>query len=202
MRPSEKYGVFMRHAKKLTNSRVVKDHHRRDVLEGVKHFDDGRLAVTDGHRLYHLKDVDHGKGDNLITPSGRLIKKKGYPDVMRLMPDSTPDQEMYLAVKELFIGADGSALAGKVAGVTPSMTFKGNHLSFVSDQITFKHELSKTFEGDEFYSNAQYWVDALNLFKALGYDQVCLKTFGRVRPFLLGSLDRKLEVIILPIRRL
>lgn len=194
------YETFMKHAKRLTNSKVAKDHHHSSVLQGVKHFEDGRLAVTDSHRLYFF-NAGHDKGDKLITPDGREIKKVNYPEVTRLIPDSDPKQEIYHDVKDLMVGADCVVTLAKAEGVVPEMSYKGNILSALLPESSFTHELSKAYEDGELLSNASYWLDALKLFRALDYDKVCLKVHGNLRPFILESLDRKLLVVLLPIRR-
>lgn len=193
------YEIFMTHAKKLTNSKVAKDHHST-ALQGVKHFEDGRLAVTDSHRLYIFK-TNHGKGDKLITPEGREIKEGNYPEVSRLIPASDPKQEIYHDVKDLMVGADCITALAKAEGLIPEMSYENNTLSFRSPESSFTHELQKAYEDGELLSNASYWLEALKLFWALDYDKVCLKTYGNVRPFILESLDRKLLVVIMPIRR-
>src|SRR5690625_4135626 len=99
---TKEYKTFMRHAKRVTNSNAAES---RQVLKGVKHFEDGSLAVTDSHRLYLIKDI-HDKGDTIITPDGKKIEGN-YPEIQRLIPDrGTGNITMTINVNEMLKGTE------------------------------------------------------------------------------------------------
>ena|SRR5690625_1304224 len=198
---TKEYKTFMRHAKKITKSAAAGN---RPVLKGVKHFEDGSLAVTDSHRLYLIKDM-HDKGDTNITPDGQELEGN-YPEIHRLIPDrGVGNITMTINVDEMLKGADIILTANTAADVDNApMHWDGDILYMdVPETIAARYELPEdhTLETIEsFSSNAKYWVDALKLFKAFKYTEVVLEITNRIRPFTLTSPDGKLLALLMPIR--
>ncbi len=197
---TEDYKIFMRHAKKLTNSDAAKT---RLVLKGVKHFVDGSLAVTDSHRLYLVEDI-HDKGETLLTPDGKKIDER-YPNIHRLIPDrGVGNVTMTINVNEMLKGTEIILTANTAAGVDSPMYQEKNELRMdIPETIVAKYKLPEDYaltEGFEIASNAKYWVDGLKLFKAFKYEEIKLEFHGRMRPFTMYSPDDKLMVLILPVR--
>src|SRR5699024_9010957 len=195
----EMYETFMRHAKKITDSKII----QREVLKGVKHFEDGSLAVTDSHRLYLLKDA-HGLGkDTLLSPAGKKIEG-AYPNIERLLP-TNPGSSITVDVNELFKGIDIIHVGAKIIDGDYCMNWKGKELSYYpldENLVSATYELP--FELPTEYtlsSNVKYWFEALQLFKAFRYPEVEINFHGKLRPFTVSSLDGKLTALILPIRR-
>lgn len=195
------YKKFMAHAKKLTNSPVIEE---REVLTGVKHYEDGSLAVTDAHRLYMAYDI-HDKGDCLLSPTGAEVDGK-YPDITRLFPYEDDANKLTLNVNEMLQGVDFILTSVKAAGKGTkhyAMKWDEDILShyYPENPVSAKYNLSvKLPDADPLFSNAQYWLDALKLFKSFGYTEVEFQYHGRVRPFVMKSLDNKLKALILPVR--
>lgn len=192
------YKTFMRHAKRVTDSGAVE----RQVLKGVKHFEDGSLAVTDSHRLYLIKDI-HDKGDTIITPDGQELEGS-YPDIQRLIPDSY-ETSMSINVDEMLKGTDIILTAITAADVNNApMHWEKDVLRMdIPETIAARYELpgDHTLETSEsLSSNAKYWVDALKLFKAFRYTVVELRITSRMRPFTLTSPDGRLLALLMPIR--
>lgn len=189
------YKAFMKHAEKLIKSEAVAT---RPALQAVKHFENGDLVVTDSHRLYYAKDI-HDKGEALLTPSGKEVKGN-YPDIKRLFP-TDPKYSFMLDVDNLTKGVDIILTAAKVVNAKiPQMLYAENVLSFDSDEVKAKYEMPHSIDM-KLWSNAQYWMDALKLFKAFKYTELVLNIHGNVRPFTLVSPDGKLTALLLPIRR-
>ena len=196
---TKEYETFMRHAKRVTKSEAAEG---RQVLKGVKHFEDGSLAVTDSHRLYLIKDI-HDKGDTLLTPDGKKLEGN-YPEIHRLIPDSF-ETSMTINVVEMLKGAEIMLTANSVADVdnAPMHWDKDVLRMEIPETIAARYELPEdhTLETSEaLSSNAKYWVDALKLFKAFKYTEVELRITSRLRPFTLTSPDGKLLALLMPIR--
>lgn len=186
----------MKHAEKITKSRITAT---RPVLKGVKHFDNGDLAVTDSHRMYYVKDL-HDKGEALISPAGKKMKGQ-YPNVTRLFPANEPEYQLTFDLDELEKGVDIILTAAKaVRAEPPAMSYAENILFFDSEKIKARYGLSKSIDM-YLYSNAQYWLDALRMIKALKYKEITLNIYGKLRPFTLVTLDERVTALLLPIRR-
>src|SRR5690625_4436302 len=63
--------------------------------------------------------------------------------------------------------------------------------SCISEEVIASYELSIDDVGMNIWSNAQYWLDALRMFKAFKYKEIELKLYDKMRPFTLGSPDKK-----------
>lgn len=194
---SVNYKRFITHAKRVTRS----EHISRPVLKGVNHFEDGSAVVTDAHRLYLVKDI-HEKGPGVLDPYTNKKIEKSYPDVFRLLPDNFSYNDVF-NVDEFLLAADIIALMGRLENSDPTMRFEKNNLTYrgYSREVEATYELSKELPDEyTFHSNAQYWVDALKMFKAFGYTEVTFNFVSAVRPFTLVSPDEKITVLMLPMR--
>lgn len=190
------YKRFMTHAKRVVRDLPVE----RPVLKGVFHRMDGDLIVTDAHRLYLLKDVHEGV-ESVIDPfTNKKIEGK-YPNVARLMPSNDCDFQETIDVREFLLATDLLHLAGGMDKNPSPMSFEGNLLKSVTEDVTAKYELPTELpEGIKFTSNAGYWLDALKMFRAFKYPEIEFNYYGALRPFTLISPDEKLTALILPIR--
>lgn len=198
------YKKFMQHAKKVTNTGTTD---ARPILKGVKHFEDGSLAVTDSHRLYIAKDM-HCKDDSVLSPDGKQIDGD-YPEISRLIPTEFK-QSLTIGVDEMLRGVDIIYTANKVCNSdrhnmeNAFMRWKDNQLSMDEQEIlSTVYELPKAYqltEVEALYSNSRYWVDALKLFKAFKYKEVALNITNAMRPFTITSQDDKLTALLMPIR--
>jgi len=191
------YKTFMKHAEKITKSPVVE---QRKILQGVKHYGEGSAAVTDSHRLYVAEDIHELQGEPVLTPSGKEIEG-AYPAIARLIPTQVPEFTGTLQVDELIKATDIMVTAAKAVGEDPVMSLAENILFFDSDEVKASYELSIDDVGMNIWSNAQYWLDAVRMFKAFKYKEVELKLYDKMRPFTLESPDKKLMALILPVRR-
>lgn len=195
---SKDYKTFIRHASKVTKSPAIGE---REVLSGVMHYENGDMAVADSHRLYLAKEM-HDKGEVLLSPTGKEMKDQ-YPDIFRLIPDQ-PGETTKLDIDEMFKGVDIIMTGANAVNEEPVMSWKEDVLSFESEMLSAKYELSfnlPTESEQGLTSNAKYWHEALQMFRAFKYKEVEFSFNGSVRPFTLKSLDGKLMALLLPIRR-
>lgn len=205
------YNIFMKHAEFISKS-VSKT---RPILSGVLHHADGSLYVTDSHRLYAAKN-SHSRTDGaVIHPKTGEFIDGSYPDVTRLIPNNDPSGVIHIenvkqtleAVKVLFT-AGGIGL-GKVPKNKISIRLSSdddrkvtlkinkNELFNAEYFLTFADEVDPGFTID---FSAEYFAQALALFKDAGYISVDMNLYGSLRPFILTVYDKSLQALILPIR--
>jgi DNA polymerase III sliding clamp (beta) subunit (PCNA family) len=192
------YEVFMKHAEKVTkNAPEV-----RPVLKGVKHLENGDAVVTDSHRLYVAQNI-HTRVDGLVlTPTGKKIDD-AFPDLSRLIPDPfSANQKIQLEVSELLKAADMIASVGTVIdGKGGALEFKEDVIQYLSPFVKVKYSFYPNRFEEPICANANYLLDAMKLFNAVGCKAVTLNFYGRLRPFTLVNEDEDLIVLILPIRK-
>lgn len=101
----------MKHAAKVCNNASSV----RPILSGVKHSENGDAVCTDSHRLYVAKKIHSRIDGAVITPSGKTVDGN-YPDVSRLVPDSSYAKDtLQLEVSDLLKAADMVSSVGGLA---------------------------------------------------------------------------------------
>lgn len=197
------YEMFMKHAEKVTNNAPEV----RPILSGVKHLENGDLAVTDSHRLYVAKNIHSREDGAVLTPKGKTVDGN-YPDVSRLIPDSAyAKQSIQFDVQELLLVADMIASIGALAekeamsDKAPGMDFKDGVISYYNYQCKIKYSVTPVQFEVPILANAFYLLDAMKLFKAIGCQTVTMNFFGSSRPFTFSNEGEDLLILILPIRK-
>lgn len=199
---TREYKAFMTHAKKLTR-KAPKD---RTILKDVHHKEDGSLAVTDTHRLYVMKNGHEKKEEVIIDPIKNSEVEGNYPDIEKFFPLTTTilnekiDVEEWIKITELF------KLTKRLRGNEDSiMILTENKLKDKSvnpeEVVNLIYDLEGTLPEVDFRlaSNAEYWNDALRMFKASRIQEVVLKIYDPKIPFVLESEDGKIKALILPV---
>lgn len=197
------YKRFMRHAKNLTDSEVAKAS-TKQIIRGVKHYEDGSLAVTDSHRLYFVKDM-HDKGDCVITPSGQKLEGN-YPEIKRLFPESWTDSlvldtRKWLQAVELKVTAAKLAMKDNKEEVNKNfpVIWEEDMLSYLDLNIKAKTQIEDVAPG-KIALNVFYLHHALQLFDIFKYGEFEVRYNGSYFPLVLLSRDEKVQVVLLPIR--
>lgn len=187
------YKDFMKHAEVVTRSPAIVD---RQILKGVKHLEDGSLAVTDSHRLYIATDM-HGRTDGAVLDTKGKVIEGNYPEVKRLVPYHEPEQEITVKLKDLITTADIIySVIGKegyhvIDLREDSISYQVEDISInIKQEVTFKVPLSL---------NVKYLLDALKLLKSTGCDEITIKFYSRMRPILFEA--ENVQAIIVPVRR-
>lgn len=191
------YKRFITHAKKLTTNESIKD---REILQGIKHFEDGRVAVTDSHRLYVLDNLSEENRDIVLSVTGKEIEGN-YPNIERLIPDKDyAHQSIEVDVKELLTAANIVAGISKTADPKnlPLTLFSNNQIAFNHEDVKFRYKLPFDIT-DTFALNAVYLLDAMRLLRAMKLEKVIFYYYGSMRPILIKASG--IKIIILPIRR-
>lgn len=194
------YKKFIKHAKKIAKD--LSSNKDKPVLCGVVHLPNGDLAATNSHVLYLGKGIHDMEllEEKVITPEGKTLDLK-YPEIGRLIPDNSTAYTETINVNEFIKAIDLIHVAGRVSKQTTVMEFKEDALTSKVDEIKAKYRLSVEIPMERrFSSNAEYWLNALQMFKNFGYKEVTLNLSGNLRPFTLVSPDDKITALILPVR--
>jgi DNA polymerase III sliding clamp (beta) subunit (PCNA family) len=199
------YVIFMKHAEKITKSASDS----RPILKGVYHANDGSLAVTDAHRLYFAKNSQERKDGSVVNPKTGVIIDGTYPDISRIIPEENDAQfNTLINVKEAVKALKALNSCGKVRSkkVIAKMSFEEKGVVFLvntevvnAEYRTFNGDLTKSDTDKEVTFDLLYLIDALELFKDAGYEEVTLYSFGRLRPFIIKP-NNEVLALILPVR--
>lgn len=185
----------MKHAKCVI--KTVPDD--RPVLKGVKHLENGSLVITDGIRLYLLEKAHERKDGAVITPDGRELDGN-YPKVERLFSAREPIDEVTIQLKEVLTAVDIIYSVGNSVEKEPEMVFIENFLTFDSEELKIKYDLSEKFEVQARFK-ARIWLDALRLIQDLGFTETIVQFYGLGRPIVLFNESLKVLLMPLPLRR-
>lgn len=203
------YVTFLKHAQKVTKTASAS----RPILKGVYHAPDGSLAVTDSHRLYFAKNAHSNAEPQTIDPKTGAVIDGNYPEVSRLIPESSSAKyTVRLDVKQAIDAFKALLAVNKLDTdamypmTTVGITDDGT-VAFVAEN----HVLSARYEpaaaadgeGEEMTFNTRYFADALALFKDVGATEVTMRYYGSLRPFTLtAGEDDELLALLLPIRKI
>lgn len=201
------YVTFLKHAQKVKKTASA----GRPILKGVYHAPDGSLAVTDSHRLYFAKNAHSNTESSVVEPKTGAVIEGNYPDVTKLLPDSRDAK--YFVRLDVKQAVDAFAVLIKSAQVPDRKAIPtvnatvgdGRTLIFDVENIAMKSQYTAPLvvdgQGDKMTFNAQYFADALALFKDAGAAEVTMRYYGSTRPFTLtAGADDELLALILPIR--
>ena len=202
------YVTFLKHAQKVSKTASAS----RPILKGVYHAPDGSLAVTDSHRLYFAKNAHSNAEPQTIEPKTGAVIDGVYPEVSRLIPESSSAKyTVRLDVKQAIDAFKALLAVNKLdTNATHPMTTVGITGDCTVAFVAENHVLSARYEpaaadgeGEEFTFNTQYFADALALFKDAGATEVTMRYYGSLRPFTLtAGGDDELLALLLPNRKI
>lgn len=189
------YEKFLKHAARMTKAGVI-DFTEKPSLEGVKHFDDGRVAVTDSHRAY-IANVGHGKeGEPILHPATLKPIDAVYPNVLRLF-DMHDTQEVYrFDLDEMIYVADVVNTFDEEGYLIFNET--AIHLKSDKDLGMNFHHMHDVDIVKPFALRALYFLDVLKLLKDAGCKTVEIQYKGHLRPLFFEY--ENVQAIVLPVR--
>lgn len=215
----EKHEIVMKHAKKMCNIARLET---RPILKGALHKADGTIVATDSHRYIMAEQAHSLKEEKVISTVDGEILDGSYPDLARLIPEGYEHKvtldvkkaiEAHKVIQSVTALQDGGR-AKKAA--TAYLTIESvKNTSVKSVNISGKSTVSEFdwFVGSPIDTslqansvpfklayNAEYMIQALQLFKDLGVDEVEIDMLTNTRPFLVHSYGAKVAVGILPVR--
>lgn len=194
------YSQFMKHAKK-----VVSPDSTRPVLQGVYHGKDGTLAATDSYHLLFVENCNVLEGEVIIDPKKGTFIEGNFPNVERLIPEEYK-YEVWEKTKPLleFHKAVVNITKSYIEKQDPYVELDLSSMTF-SFECEDKESLSYSTREVSGYDvfrilyNAQFVVNALNLFKDIGSEAVRMKFISPVHPFVITN-EEGVTFLILPIR--
>lgn len=199
------YVTFMKHAQKVVKSPTCKT---LPVLGGVIHRDN-YIAVTDSHRMYYATDMYEGEEKNVNPITGLEIDNGNYPDVERLIQDSSNAKHVYnIDVTHAYEAVRAIELASKVNKATTEMNIVtgDNYLKFKTDDkaafdVVYNADLSSSIvDLETSILDIKYVKEALHVLKDAKVERFTLEYFGKHRPFQLRSGN--FLAIVLPKRQI
>lgn len=200
------YKKFMRHVKNVTKNAPS----TKPFFKYVKHYEDGSLAVTDGHRLYYVKDI-HDKGDCLLTIDGKRAEGE-YPEfntIAKIINTSDSVFETVVKTKEWLKAADLVSAAAKLDGyggdTNSNAPIKNAPIKWVYDSLRFKGTNVNAYvlvdkTAYDITLNAHYLLHAIKTINLFKYESFKISISGTYKPLVLSSLDDRFKAAILPIR--
>lgn len=201
---SVSYVKFMKHAVKVTKS--VSE--ARPVLQGVCHYEDGSLAVTDSHRLYFAKNVQETSKQVVKNPKTGEVINGNYPEIKRLLPSDGSEQfEVILNVPETLTALKMMLLVDKQ--ILVRFVVENHDLMMKVDTrqtlVTFNAggldgKKEKTDYSDvNAFINGKYLADAFDFFKDLDIPVVIMKYYGNDRMVTFST--NHILALVLPVRQ-
>ncbi|MCU4797697.1 hypothetical protein OB971_21880 [Bacillus cereus] len=210
----EKREIVMKHAKKMCNIARLES---RPILKGALHKADGTIVATDSHRYIMAEQAHSLKEEKVISTIDGEILDGSYPDLTRLIPEGyehkiTLDVKKAIEAHKMIQGVTALQDGGrakkaaisflsikkreriKISGKTTESSFEWQIGLPVTTSLRGKDEEFKLAY------KAEYMLQALQLFKDLGVDEVEVDILTNTRPFLVHSYRAKVAVGILPVR--
>lgn len=207
---AKKAELIVKHAKKFAS----KDN-TRPVLCGVHYDKDGSAVMTDRYRLLRIKDAhNYGRTFTSDVKTGAEIDGT-YPDTSKIFPTEFKTEITLIetgkltnvkdAIARVKLAVDTAKLSGDKSHVA-RLEYVGSSvtLSVTSDNpiVSFSAGISASISGpDESIAfNAEYMLDALNVFKDARSQRVIIGLNGSMSPIVLRDEENGIDAIVLPIR--
>lgn len=207
---AKKLELITKHAKNFTTKSEA-----HPVLQGVHYAADGSVVCTDWHVLLRIG------GAHNFTEAFTSHAKTGavidgvFPDTSRIIPMELPTQ-ITLVDTVQFSGIKDAIARVKVALETAKLSGDVRRLAYLdkvgqSARITVDNEgssvtFSAILTADNYGQdasvafNAEYLLNALNVFKDAGSNRVIIGITGEYSPIVLRDEENEIDAIILPYR--
>jgi len=182
------------------------------VLRGVKYEADGSVVVTDRHRLLRIADA-HSFAEPFVADAktGALIEGT-YPDTSRIIPSEAGTTDIMIIgtdIKALLQGVKLAVGAAKLAGVpTKLITLQivgGTYeikAQYNDNSVDLRLRGEGVAAGEDLTvsCNAEYLLDAINVFVDAGTSKLTIDFYGKTHPIILRDKQNGIEAVVLPYR--
>lgn len=197
--------IISKHAKKFaSNDKKI------PILHGIHYAADGTVYATNRHYALRIKNAHKFAPVTLHAKTGVPIDGQ-YPDVASVFDKAEFDNELIIHNKlqleqAHFIADCALAVAVKIDKKVPTIRLSSENGPLY---LSVKHENQLTFQG--FFGNllnpkplistlnAQYFVNALEVFLEAPPSEVKIKFKGKLDPILITD-ESDIDVLILPFR--
>ncbi|WP_339815631.1 hypothetical protein [Paenibacillus sp. FSL R5-0928] len=208
---AKKLELITKHAKKFT----VKPGGSSPVLEGVHYSADGSVVATDRHTLLRI-----GGAHNFAEAFTSHVKTGApidgtYPDTSRIIPMELPSQitliesvkraDLKDAIARTKVALEASKLSGGKT-YTARLTIVGDDVRLSANNDALPYRFSAGINADifgpdaEVSFNAEYLLNALNVFKDAGSQRVNIGIISATSPIVLRDDDSEIDIVVLPYR--
>lgn len=208
---AKKLELITKHAKKFT----VKPGGGTPVLEGVRYLEDGSVVATDRHTLLRIGGA-HNFAEAFTSHAKTGAPVDGqYPDTSRIIPHDFTSQitlietvkraDLKDAIACVKVALEATKLSGGKTYIA-RLTFVGDSVRLSANNDDFPYRFSAGINADtygddaEVSFNAEYMLNALNVFKDAGSQRVIIGITGAASPIVLRDEDNGIDIVVLPIR--
>ncbi|OMC96239.1 hypothetical protein MKX34_24040 [Paenibacillus sp. FSL R5-0636] len=209
---AKKLELITKHAKKFT----VKPGGGTPVLEGVRYLDDGSVVATDRHTLLRIGGA-HNFAEAFTSHAKTGAPVDGqYPDTSRLIPQDFTSQitlietvtraDLKDAIACVKVALEAAKLSAGDKRNLALLRYAGDAatLSVTNDSpaLSFSAGINADLSGPDMAVafNAEYMLNALNVFKDAGSQRVTIGLTGNLSPIVLRDEDNGIDVVVLPYR--
>ncbi|MNN25070.1 DNA polymerase III subunit beta [compost metagenome] len=210
--PAKKIEIINKHAKNYT----TKPNGSTPVLEGVHYSADGSVIATDRHTLIRIGHA-HGFTQAFTShaKTGAAIDGQ-YPDTSRIIPMELPTQITLISdrlrrddIKDAIARTKVALEAAKLSGgksYIARLTLIGSDVRIAANDDNAPYRFSAGLSAEifgpdaEVSFNAEYLLNALNVFKDAGSKRVIIGITGAYTPIVLRDEENEIDIVVLPFR--
>lgn len=207
---AKKLELITKHAKNFTTKSEA-----TPVLQGVHYAADGSVVCTDRRVLLRI-----GGAHNFTEPFTSHAKTGAvidgiFPDTSRIIPHELPTQITLVetphvsgikdAIARVKVALEAAKLAGDKTYVA-RLDSAANGVKLTVNNAEANVSYSAMITADQFGAyaditfNAEYLLNALNVFKDAGSKRVVIGITGAVSPIVLRDEENEIDAIVLPYR--
>lgn len=207
---AKKLELITKHAKNFTTKSEA-----YPVLQGVHYSADGSVVCTDRHVLLRI-----GGAHNFTEPftshakTGAVIDGV-FPDTSRIIPQELPTRITLVetphvsgikdAIARVKVALEAAKLAGdKLYVARLESVESGVRLTVNNAETNVSYSAMITSDRFGPYAdvtfNAEYLLNALNVFKDAGSRRVIIGITGSTSPIVLRDEENEIEAVVLPYR--
>lgn len=207
---AKKLELITKHAKNFTSKSEA-----FPVLQGVHYNADGSVVCTDRHVLLRIGGAHNFTEEFTSHAKTGAVIDGVFPDTSRFIPQELPTQITLVdtahlsgikdAIARVKVALESAKLSGDKTNVTRLDSAAGGVKLTVNNAKT-NVSYSAQITADQFgpYAgvtfNAEYLLNALNVFKDAGSSRVIIGITGAMSPIVLRDEENEIDAIVLPYR--
>ncbi|MFD1270660.1 hypothetical protein ACFQ3Y_24935 [Paenibacillus motobuensis] len=208
---AKKLELITKHAKHFTSKSEA-----TPVLQGVHYCADGSAVCTDRHTLLRIGGV-HNFTEEFTSHAKTGATVEGvFPDTSRIIPQELPTQitlinaglrrtDLKDAIARVKVALEAAKLSGDRSYVA-RLALVGSDVRIATNNDDTPYRFSAGINADiygpdaEVSFNAEYLLNALNVFKDAGSNRVIIGITGAMSPIVCRDEENEIDAIVLPYR--
>lgn len=207
---AKKLELITKHAKNFTTKSEA-----TPVLQGVHYAADGSVVCTDRHVLLRIGGAHNFTEEFTSHAKTGAVIDGVFPDTSRIIPMELPtqvtlvDTVQFSGIKDAIARVKVALEAAKLAGdktYVARLDSAANGVKLTVNNAEANVSYSAMITADQFgpYAditfNAEYLLNALNVFKDAGSKRVVIGITGAMSPIVLRDEENEIDAIVLPYR--